>query len=206
MVEGTDYKRFIDLADLFTIEQQKHGVAKTIVHGLQHVASICLPDYEPTNVHSAAVDAKVSIKLFKLTGGPMINKKAMKAIHHKLRQAPRSQKSLIARYNYRLGDVCCAGYSKTLCLCRQPNIKEVLAGEYPYPFPVVTPAQMNEMNSISRPDRAEDFEPCESYPRSYDTILETIQRGGGRFNPHENYRDDYDNLYGDFHGNSGGKD
>lgn len=229
MVQGTDYKRFVDLAELFTTEQKAYGKVKHVVHSLRHVAKICLPDYELMSVHSAAVDALISIKLFKKIGGAARKQKDLKAIRHKLHQAPRSPQSMIAKNNFRLGDVCCAGYSKTVCLCRQPSIKLVLAameGEYSYPFPIVTPAQIKEMNPVlvhpstvfvmspvatrgpvvapmlTTASRIKSFE----YPHSYRTIHETMQRGCGYFNPYDNYDDDYDHMYGDFYGNSGGGD
>eukprot|EP01032_Pedospumella_encystans_P001687 gene1687-1967_t len=68
LTPGLDYKRFIDLADRFTTEIKHYGTTKHVVHGLQHVAKICLPDYTSSEVHSASTDALLSMRLFKLSG------------------------------------------------------------------------------------------------------------------------------------------
>lgn len=127
---------------MFTTEIKNFGQTKQVVFGLQHVAKICLTGYVPTEVHSAATDALISMQLFKLFGGRSANQKALKAMHHKLRQGGRPERSYLAINNYALGDVCCAAYSTAPCRCGQPNIKTIFAaapGQFPYPFPVVAP-------------------------------------------------------------------
>lgn len=241
LTPGLDYKRFIDLADRFTTEIKHYGNTKHVVHGLQHVAKICLPDYTPSEVHSASTDALLSMRLFKLSGGRVEKSKELKAMHHKLRQGKRPDRSYLASHGYVIDDVCCAAYSTTPCRCRQPNVKIILAakrGEYPYPYPpvpslslsprLVSPGTIVASASVSAPPAPQAPSATvmptappvaapapaplvppspylnDEYPMSYSTIQETQMRGGGRFNPHANYTDDHDNLYGYFYGNSGG--
>lgn len=211
---------------------------------MQHVAKICLPDYVPSAVHSASTDALISMQLFKLSGGTVVNKKALTAMHHQLRQGGRPERFYLANHSYTVDDVCCAAY-RTPCRCGQPNVKVILGaapGTYPYPYPVVEPSSASTAsvpsadaptgrNSVptAAPTPAAQAPappvavapaiptavsavahvplppqaPREDFLPSCTTIQESVMRYGG-FNPHANYRDDHDNLYGDFYGNSGG--
>lgn len=73
----------------------------------------------------------------------------------------------------------------------------------PTPPSEFAPSSTPVVQSAGTPAQMEDLY---RYPPSYRTISETMARGDGRFDPSENYDDDYDNLYGDFLGNSGGRD
>jgi RNA exonuclease 4 len=126
LVQGTHYKRFIDLADIFCVEYHQNGTKKTRKFALRHVAEVLLDVENNTTMHSAEQDALHSMRLFKLYGET--GKKAeklLKQAKHKLHQSKPTVEQLEIP-DVTDDGVCCCGYRPHRCQCGQPSLTEVL--------------------------------------------------------------------------------
>lgn len=126
LVQGTHYKHFIDLADIFRVEYHQNGTKKTRKFALRHVAEVLLDVEINTTVHSAEQDALHSMRLLKLYGGRgKAAEKFLKQAKHKLHLSKPTVKQLEIPDVTEDG-VCCCGYRPQRCPCNQPSLTEVL--------------------------------------------------------------------------------
>lgn len=261
LAQGTHYKRFIDLADMFCVEYKRNGEKQMKKFALRHVAEVLLNEEVNTSVHSAEQDALHSMRLFNLYGG-FDKAKLLREAKHKLHQSkPPAKKTEIPDVTD--DGVCCCGYRPRRCHCGQPSLTEILedpealhrdfptidlpctvsnssvSSSHPNvgiaappsapPLPrsavIVTPARPSvsaspTTSSITVPHVNNHAQSSSTRRRTYQnrsrsnvstyyydrsgSMYDAMRRG--TFNPRENYDDDYDNIFGDFCGNYGGKD
>ncbi len=119
-MEGIDFKRSIDLANIFTVTSTYKGKEQKSTYALQHVVQTLLPGKGKNVVHLASDDALNSMKLYNQYGNA--SDSVLKQAHNKLLKS-KPQPSWAKRHDYCYEDVCLAGYYEAKCRCGQPSLK-----------------------------------------------------------------------------------
>lgn len=208
LVEGTDFASSRDLAETFKS-------ADNHMYSLDFASKSLLSKTKRGKSRTSVGDAQNSMKLFRTFA---LDPAKLSKAKDKLATSWQSGRPGPRPAQYK--GICMMKYNSRKCVCHQPsgNAQPVLAvipvdlpsitvAPSAASIPVAAPAAATAVASTTTPANPQRGWTSEDDLYTYhgNYISEAISQGRC-FDPRQNYYDDYDNIYGDFWGNSGGHD